>query len=60
MDAYYNNPNTASSGGASTKDRERKLGEVWEQFKGMMEMCGELGVDPESVRARPLTHGDLF
>lgn len=59
MDAYYNNPNTASSGGASTKDRERKLGEVWEQFKdpadpklitieGTMEMCGELGVDPES------------
>lgn len=61
IDAFYNDPTMQAHAmsGSGDRQREKKLGEVWERFKdptdpklikidGTMQLCEELGIDPSS------------
>lgn len=50
MDAYYNNP--PASAAVNSKDREKKLGDIWERFKGELPGVRSPYIDR---RARKLT-----
>lgn len=42
--------NVKSGGGSSTKNQEKKLGEIWERFKGFLIIAVDTLADPKMSR----------